>query len=171
MLGRPERARALLNEYREVSDTVQRRLDDASIHSSTGEILLAERRYPEAEAEFRRADGAPDGPANGCRICLPWRLGRAFDAAGQPDSAIAMYEQVLSLPQWGRQALDGIALPYVHERLGALYESRGDAVKAAGHYRALMDLWKNADAELRPRVDAARAAVRRLADVEPRPRR
>ena len=171
VLGRPERARALLNEYREVSDTVQRRLDDAAIHSSTGEILLAERRYPDAEAEFRRADGAPDGPANGCRICLPWRLGRAFDAAGQPDSAIAMYEQVLSLPQWGRQVLDGIVLPYVHERLGALYESKGDAVKAAGHYRALMDLWKNADAELRPRVDAARAAVRRLADVEPRPPR
>jgi tetratricopeptide (TPR) repeat protein/tRNA A-37 threonylcarbamoyl transferase component Bud32 len=170
VLGHPDRARAMLNEYRETSDTVRRRLDDAAIHSGLGEILLAEHRYPDAVEEFRRGDTAPDGPANGCRICLPWRLGRAFDAAGQPDSAIVSYEEVLSLPQWGRQALDGIVLPYVHERLGALYENRGDTRKAAAHYRTLIDLWRNADPDLQPRVNAARAAVRRLADVEPRSR-
>jgi len=169
-LGRAEQARALLGEYgREVSDTARRRMDEPARHSAMGELLLAEHRYPDALTEFRRADTAPDGPANGCVICLPWQLGRVFDAAGQTDSAIAMYEQVLS-PQWGRQAFDASALAYLHERLGALYESKGDALKAAGHYRALMDLWKHADLELQPRVDAARAAVRRLADVEPRSR-
>ncbi|HEV8357215.1 MAG TPA: protein kinase [Gemmatimonadales bacterium] len=170
-LGRAEQARALLGEYgREVSDTARRRLDEPARHSAMGEVLLAEHRYPDALAEFRRGDTAPDGPANGCVICLPWQLGRVFEAAGQTDSAIVMYERVLSLPQWGRQAFDASVLPYVHERLGALHESKGDAVKAAGHYRALMDLWKNADSELQPRVEAARAAVRRLADVEPRSR-
>ena len=79
-----------------------------------------------------------------------------------------MYEQVLSLPQWGRHSVDVLQVPYIHQRLGSLYESKGDARKAVEHYRALIELWKNADAELQPRVESARAAVRRLADAESR---
>jgi tetratricopeptide (TPR) repeat protein len=167
-LGRPARSRALLAEYRKEVDTVQLRREQFGSHNVMGEIHLADRRYPEALAEFRRGDNAPDGPAHSCQICLPWRLGRVFDAAGQPDSAIVMYEQVLSLPQWGRHSVDVLQVPYIHQRLGALYESKGDARKAVEHYRALIELWKNADAELQPRVESARAAVRRLADAESR---
>ena len=38
--------------------------------------------------------------------------------------------------------------------------------KAAEHYRAFIDLWKNADAELQPRVAEARRRVAKLTSVE-----
>jgi tetratricopeptide (TPR) repeat protein len=170
VLGRPDRAQALLGQYREAVDTAQRRIEESAFHYAQGEVLLAERRYPEALAEYRRADVAPDGPAHACLLCLPARVARAFDAAGQADSAIASFEEVLVVPQANRQSLDVFILPYSHERLAALYEARGEPAKAALHYRALIDLWKNADPELQPQVEAARAAVHRLADVEGRPR-
>jgi hypothetical protein len=105
-----------------------------------------------------------------CTICLPLNLARAFDAASQPDSAIAQFERYLATPYYARArtGLDAPALPLVHERLGQLYEAKGDAQKAAAHYRAFADLWKSADPELQPRVAAARERVRRLTPVEPR---
>jgi tetratricopeptide (TPR) repeat protein len=164
--GRPEPARALLADYaRETTDTLQRRQNESAYHLATGEVLLAERRFPEALTEFRRGDIGPDGwPANACVTCLPWDLARTFDTAGQADSAIVMYERVL-VPNWST-TMDAVRVPLSQERLGALYESKRDRVKAAAHYREFVALWKNADAELQPRVAAARAAIKRLAEVE-----
>lgn len=53
-----------------------------------------------------------------------------------------------------------------HERLGQLYEAKGDATKAAEHYRAFIELWKNADPELQPRVTEARQRLLKLTPVE-----
>ena len=57
-------------------------------------------------------------------------------------------------------------LPAIHERLGQLYVSMGNTEKAIDHYRAFVELWKNADAELQPRVADARARLARLTPVE-----
>jgi len=75
-------------------------------------------------------------------------------------------EQELGGGRMGR-VFSATELPFIHEQLGALYESRGDPRNASAHYHALIKLWKNSDAELQPRVEKARAAVRRLADLEP----
>ena len=48
-------------------------------HNTLAEIALAEKRYPDAMAEFRLGDRRPDGPVNGCAACLPAYLARAFD--------------------------------------------------------------------------------------------
>ena len=53
-------------------------------------------------------------------------------------------------------------LPVVYERLGDLYEKRGDTAKAIHYYGKLVDLWKDADPELQPRVEAARRAIEAL---------
>jgi hypothetical protein len=50
----------------------------------------------------------------------------------------------------------------VHERLGYLYEQRGDTAKAIYYYGKLVDLWKDADPELQPRVEAARRTIEAL---------
>jgi len=62
--------------------------------------------------------------------------------------------------------MDPVRLPAVHERLGQLYESMGNTEKAVQHYRAFIELWKNADAELQPRVTDARKRLARLTAVE-----
>jgi tetratricopeptide (TPR) repeat protein len=102
-------------------------------------------------------------------VCLSFNLGRAFDAADMPDSAIAMYERYITTPfsyRWER--IDYLALAGAHKRLGELYEDKGERQKAASHYMQFIELWKNADPEFQPRVAEARRKVARLADTEKR---
>ena len=131
-------------------------------------IALAERKAQEAAAEFRRGDSLPDGPATWSPISLPRSLGQVFDAANQPDSAIAQYEKYIATPHGLRSSeeMDPTSLAAIHERLGQLYEAKGNADKSAEHYRAFIELWKNADPELQPRVAAARRRLAKLTPVE-----
>lgn len=170
--GRPDRARAVLQALdATLRDTTIKRDMQPGLHTARGYIALAENRPAEAIAEFRRGDLRPDGPVNACAVCLPMNLARAFDAASQADSAIAQYERYLTTPFVGRSAegLDAQTVPIAHERLGQLYEAKGQHDKAAEHYRKFIELWKNADAELQPRVRAAQERLRKLTPVE-RPR-
>jgi hypothetical protein len=50
----------------------------------------------------------------------------------------------------------------VLERLGALYEDKGNKALALRNYETLLALWKNADPELQPVVRDVRARVERL---------
>jgi eukaryotic-like serine/threonine-protein kinase len=146
------------------------------VHEALGEIALAENKSAEAIVEFRRADVLPDGPATACPICLPVNLARAFDAAHQSDSAIVMYEKYISTPYLERldpplfvqfvDPVDPIFLAGVHHRLGELHEAKGDTAKAVEHYGAFVELWKNADPELQPRVAEARRRLQALTPVE-----
>ena len=52
------------------------------------------------------------------------------------------------------------------QRLGELYEAKGDAANAAKAYREFIELWKNADPELQPRVAEAKRRLAKLAPVE-----
>ncbi len=49
---------------------------------------------------------------------------------------------------------------------GGLHLMRDRSTTPAEHYRAFIDLWKNADPELQPRVAAAPQRVRKLTPVE-----
>ncbi|MCX5754943.1 MAG: protein kinase [Gemmatimonadetes bacterium] len=167
--GNPERARAVLADFESsVRDTALKRSLQPDLHTARGWISLADHKPQDAIAEFRKGDVAPDGPANSCSICLPMLLARAFDAANQPDSAIAAYERYVSTPSNERlfDYLDPSVLAPTHERLGQLYEAKGQNDKAAEHYRAFIELWKNADPELQPRVTAAKERLKKLTPVE-----
>ena len=169
-MGMPAKARAMLARYNsEITDTTLRRAQQSDFHTALGEVALAEGKYPEAIAEFRKGDVGYDGkPANECSPCLAYNLARAFDAAGQPDSAVTMFERYLETPYWQKYTppMDPVRVPAIHERLGQLYESKGQDEKAAEQYRAFIELWKNADPELQPRVAEARRRLAKLAPVE-----
>ncbi|MFN2565986.1 MAG: BTAD domain-containing putative transcriptional regulator [Gemmatimonadaceae bacterium] len=160
--GRPERARRLLARFDATADSAEQRVSEAHRHETLAEIAAAERRPVDAIREFRLADREPDGPADQCTFCLPLRLGRAFDIANMPDSAIAMYERYIATPHWARLVPDGWYLARIYERLGELYEARGDPRRAGFYYAKFVDLWKGADAELQPRVSEARRRLARL---------
>jgi hypothetical protein len=53
----------------------------------------------------------------------------------------------------------------VYKRLGELYDARGDTQRAASHYMAFINLWKNADPELQPRVKDTKDRLARLPGV------
>ena len=51
-----------------------------------------------------------------------------------------------------------------HLHRAEIYEQAGDAQRAIEHYRAFLALWPDADPELQPLVEQARAALARLED-------
>jgi DNA-binding SARP family transcriptional activator/tetratricopeptide (TPR) repeat protein len=161
--GQPGRARALLEEWEAaVPSALRHRRGQVRarpfwgtvLQWVLGEIALAEGRPDEAAHQFRQANHA------GCLICTLPHLGRAYEAAGQPDSAIAVYERYLRTPFAFRLFYDAEWRAPVLERLGQLHETRGDRARAAAHYRRFVELWQDADPDLQPRVREAR---RRLA--------
>ncbi len=164
--GHPERAHAVLAQYAtEVKDSSLIRVNEPDRHNALAEIALAEKRPLNAVTEFKLGDQLPDGPATPCSQCLPAHLGRAYDAANMPDSAIASYERYIATPNYEKMRTDAYLLAGMHKRLGELYEAKGDRQNAVGHYIKFVELWKNADAELQPKVAQVKERLARLQDV------
>jgi hypothetical protein len=69
------------------------------------------------------------------------------------------------MPYSGRSGIDATYLAAVRKRLGELYESKGATQRAATNYLAFIDLWKNADPEVQPKVQELRQRVARLKDL------
>jgi DNA-binding SARP family transcriptional activator/predicted Zn-dependent protease len=163
--GQPKRARALLAEWETSTPSELRRRagqgtrpwGGAALPWALGEIALAEGHPLEAAEQFRRAS------RSSCLVCTLPHAGRAYEAAGEPDSAIAAYERYLQTPHLHRLTWDAEWRADVLERLAQLHEARGDHARAAEHYRSFIELWQDADAELQPRVREAR---RRLAALQ-----
>jgi tetratricopeptide (TPR) repeat protein len=161
--GRPDKARALLAQYdAEVREPQYRRNLEPSRHAALAQILMAEKKPIEAVAELWKADSLPDGPATDCTHCMDIDLGRAFDLANQRDSAIFYWERYLGDPSVRAPGRDAIILAGIHKRLGELYEAKNDLPRAISHYAAFVDLWKNADPELQPKVQGVQRRLETL---------
>jgi eukaryotic-like serine/threonine-protein kinase len=163
LAGRPDRARAVIAQYeREVRDTTLRRFNLPDRQMAEGVIAFAEKRPREAIEEFRRSDRRPDGPADWCSICTFVPIAMAFDMAEMPDSAIVHYRRYIDTPHVFRIPDDAWYLASTHKRLGELYEAKGDVQQAIHHTAKFIDLWKDADPELQPKVAEAKRRLERL---------
>jgi DNA-binding SARP family transcriptional activator/tetratricopeptide (TPR) repeat protein len=158
----PEKARLVLQQHVTRADTAQLRREQQSLEQARAWIAMGEGRHREAAAHFRRADSAPDGPVSECGTCLPVHLALAYDAMGWGDSAIVMYERSLRPSLHGRGFSNAFYRAHVLERLGLLYEASGKHDRAVTYNARFIDLWKDADVELQPRVTAARQRNARL---------
>jgi hypothetical protein len=83
-------------------------------------------------------------------------LARAWEQAGQPDSAITVYERYVGSRALFRAELDAFELARAYGRLAVLHERRNDFGRAADYRRRLAHLWRAADAPLRQRAASAR---------------
>jgi len=90
--------------------------------------------------------------------------GDAYAASGRLEEAVAQYDSALSSYHlnFRDDALWGPLLPYAHRRLGDVYLALGDTTAALEHISAFADMWRDADPELQPLVEEARAAVKTL---------
>ncbi len=151
LTGQPGEAKQVLAEFeREIPPQLR---FESGYRRAIGAIALAEGQYENAIEEFRRSDEGI------CRLCPLPGLAQAYDGAGQADSAIAVYERFLSTPVRGRSGFDQTELGRTLERLGELYDAAGDWEKAAEYYARFVELWKDADPELQPRVEAAQTRL------------
>lgn len=102
-----------------------------------------------------------------CARCADLLRGVEAETAGDVDAAIASYERYLAHRFFDAgQPLMFSFTTNVHERLGPLYEEAGNPEKAVEHYLRFAELWENADAPFRPRVDFARSRAEALAANE-----
>ena len=164
--GRPDKARTLLTRMKvETKDTSLIRTWQPDVHTAQAEIALAEQKGLEAVREFQKADSLPDGPVSPNQRVVHFNMARGYDVANKPDSAIAHFELFLtktSAYHWN----DPTWLAGVYNRLGELYEAKGDKAKAESYFGKFVELWSKADPELQPKVAEARKRLARLRDRE-----
>lgn len=163
LAGRPEDARFWMAADRRADNSYSsspaplRAADDAAFEAAIaygeGRFSDAVRWLQQAERDLNSFNDQLGGRA------VSWQLARAFDGAGMADSAIARYELALEYGdplEIHRQARE---YPVTLIRLAERYDERGDLERAAGYYARFVDLWADADPDLQPRVEAARARL------------
>jgi len=163
LAGRPDLARTMLAEFERIAPTLPYRAATEGRHSINSIIALAERRYLDAAHESEATN------VGVCGTCSSAITGLSYDLAQQPDSAIAAFTKyVQSTSLNGRFTTDGFFLAGSYKRLGELWEAKGDRSKAATYYAKFIELWKDADPDLQPKVAEVRKRLARLSETEPR---
>ena len=149
---------------RSAFQSLQRDFPQMGVEQPTGALAraraaveMAAGRPAEAIPLFREADRTYAS----CDRCAMINLARAFDLSGQRDSAIAYFQKFIDTPR-SMMFEDQDWLAGTHKRLGELYEAAGDLPRAATNLETFVELWKDADPELQPKVRDARERLQRI---------
>ena len=154
--GKVDDARSLMDEYaRSVPPAVQKA--DPDRYEALGNIAMIQSRFDDALKNFKEMR-----EANACSECGTFEIAQAFAKLGQPDSALAYFAQYAAGRDIFRARLDEDRLAAAYQRLGELYDAKGDRKRAIEYYEKLLELWKSADPELQPIVKDAKQRVARL---------
>ena len=167
LAGDASEAKRWLARYdAEVTDAGVRRQDGPARAAALAWVAAAERRWEDALRETEAASRDVDGGPRVTEVGANFARGFIHAAAGHTDAAIDSFERFLAEPyDYRLTEADDIYLPIALEKLGALYEAKGNTAKALERYERFAALWKDADPELQPRVAEAR---RRIARLRPR---
>ena len=155
-IGDPALARQALDGF--VRDQAQSVPDpEGRIAFHRALVAFAGGRYDDAIAQVRVAD---DRKMINLRFAMILEA-RAFDLSDRPDSAIAAFERFVATPE---PDLEFTALYQAgsYKRLGELYEAKGDTARAIMNYERFIDLWRDAEPVLQPKLREARARLDRL---------
>jgi tetratricopeptide (TPR) repeat protein len=119
--------------------------DQAALHLLKGEVELAEKKYEEAVNSFHLAAGL--GRSN-----VEENLAFAFLQKGDLDKAIESYLEFLKAEPLGYEPQESWIL--AHFELGKLYLQQGRPDEARKYFERFLDIWKDADPDLAPLIDA-----------------
>jgi tetratricopeptide (TPR) repeat protein len=163
-LGEAAKARAVMNQFVARLDTLGRRREYVWLTRQHGAIASIEGKHDSAVALARQGDLEADGlpTSDGGTVWTPFLIGQAFDRWGQADSARKYFTEYVEMAGNGRFQADPYNIPRTLFRLGQLYQDAADTTRAMDYYGRFVDLWKNADPELQPRVAEARRAMAEL---------
>jgi len=146
--GSVEKAERILEKLKRDSDPNNPK-ESSELRRLEGEVALAGgNRAPALEA-LQRADLEASGP-----LTLE-SLAYAYDKAGTADRAVSYYEKVIGQRLalgWEPQQ----AWLAAHARLAEFYQQRGEKARAAEVIGSIVELWKQADAQLPLAVEISR---------------
>lgn len=157
-IGEGDRARGMIAAFREALPEMPPARYEDNVASVEAELALAAGRWDEAlegYAEFLRLDP-------GCDDCFEWAMAEAHDRAGRPDEALVHYENEIDKRGPDRLRTRSTTLGPALERIAEIHDEQGRLDQAAAYYARFADLWSEADPELQPRVEAARARVEEI---------
>ena len=120
-------------------------------------VALADQKWDEAIRQLHEADKRVSISDNYAYAALA----QAHDFAGHSDSAIVYFEKFVKYKDPNMNE-DSQFLAGAYKRLGELYEAKGDREKAIANYEKFVDLWKNAESDLQPKVTEVRERLNRL---------
>jgi tetratricopeptide (TPR) repeat protein len=159
LAGDTARARAFHADNRKAWESVGNLLDRPALEAlDDANLARVLGRHDEEVAAAERASRLPSDRADGMAL----RLFLAYDRAQHVDSALAAGERYLAINNAFRLLFDAHFRAGVLQRLGEMYEAKGNIDKAITHYQAFVELWKDADPELQPRVRDLRGRIERL---------
>ena len=161
--GAPARAREVMNQWEARLDSLGRRQNHVWLMLLNGTVALAEGKADSAVEYYRRADFDADGlPSSAGTVWSPLLVGLSFDRGGQADSARKYLTQYAEMAGTGHFQADPFYMAPTLFRLGQLYQSAGDTAHAMEYYGRFVDVWKDADPDLQPRVTEAKKAMAEL---------
>jgi DNA-binding SARP family transcriptional activator/TolB-like protein len=165
--GRADHAREWLDAYEREFPQRFRGPERRMLHRARAALHLAEDQPEQAVRELTEA--ARTAPLRMgmfddefIAVSDHPELARAYDRLGAPDSAIAVYERYLAARSLNRSKIDAFELVSALERLAQLFEERGHRRRAATVLLRFAEQWREADADLRPRVLQARRRANAL---------
>jgi tetratricopeptide (TPR) repeat protein len=156
LAGRVDKARSMLVSFEQIPVDLRRRGEPFS-NSVQAMIAMHEGRFDDALAYLDQNRWVDD-----CPTCVIAERAWLWDRSGEPDSTIAAYERFIEEKSVDRVYTDAFFLPNALQRLGALHEEKGNRSKALEHYGRFVELWKNADRDLQPRVAEVRTRMAAL---------
>jgi serine/threonine-protein kinase len=157
LTARAQDVRRFRTAWESVTPAAMRDTND--VHTWDGMEAVASGQWDVAATALRRAYLGEH-----CSPCGAYLLGYALERGNHPDSSAAVFAAIVDSPNsdnfdvYTDAAWYGPALA----KLGAYYQDKGDKRKAIDYLTRFTTLWKNADADLQPRVKEAKA---RIADL------
>lgn len=155
-LGRLEEARAISVQADAQIPEEFRRVFQVTLASARLELALAEGNGQRALAQARLRD------RGSCIACAYPAYARAWDAAGNADSALFYYDRFLDAKSSRLTDTDAAQRASSTFRSAELREQRGNIAGALQRYREFVELRRNASEALQPRVREAQARIERL---------
>ncbi len=155
--GQQNRAQELVDAYEHGIDESLRRSGLDELYEVKGRIALADGQFEDAIGWFRQ-----EAAQERCLDCGDFDFARAYDRAGETDSALVEYERLISRPTVNRVFNDAFTLAPSYKRVGELYEERDEIAKAVEYYNNFVELWSDADPELQDQVQDVRERIARL---------
>jgi tetratricopeptide (TPR) repeat protein len=158
--GAPDRAERFVDAFRAEVPTELQASSSAELDRARGEIAIARGDYDEAIVAFERSD------TGFCQLCSLPGLALAHQLAGHREEAIVAYERYVASTWFFRYETGfykhGALLGPALERLAELYDEDGNLDAATEHYGRFVALWSDADPELQPRRQRARARLEEI---------
>ena len=156
MVGRAPDVKRLRGEWEGITLVAER--DSLSVLWWDGMAALSAQQWDGAAEMFRRVQAAGH-----CSPCGGYERAYALDKGGHADSAVAVYARIVALPNTDNNGFeDGSWYPLAHLRIGEYYQEKGNKAKALDYLMKFTAMWKDADADLQPKVKEAKARIAEL---------